>query len=169
MTSSAIVKRGLWIAAALLPLVVCAGLEANHRSKGFAKTLLREVLRQHPEVKVMELAVVSGDGCVTIAATDAGDIGHDCDETERATMRSKEPYVEHPREGEPAYVIAEALHDASGQVIGVVITDIVVREPGGNRDAALVRARAVRRVLESRIPSVATLKAGNVAVAHASR
>jgi hypothetical protein len=168
MTPSRMAKCALSAAAALLPLVVFAGLEINHRSKGFAKTLLRDVLRQHPEIKVMELAVVTGDGCVTVAATDSGDIGHDCDETERATMRSKEPYVEHPNEDDPAYVIAEALHDASGQVVGVVITDIVFREPGGNRDAALVRARAVRRVLEARIPSAASLKTGTVAVAQAS-
>jgi hypothetical protein len=169
MTLSAMAKRGLLVATIALALVTFTGLESSRNRKSFAQSLLRDVLRQHPEVRVIELAVVSGDGCVTIAATDASDIGHRCSATERATMQSDEPYVEHPDEDDPAYVISEALHDASGRVVGLVITDIVVREPGGNREAALARARGVRRVLEARIPSVASLKAGTFAVADASR
>jgi hypothetical protein len=150
-------RVALVLVAVLVPLAACAHARTD---RSFAQRLLRDVLRRHPEVTVMELAVVSGNGCVTVAATDAGDIGHRCDDKEKQAMRSEEPFVEDPNEQDPAYIITEALHDASGRVVGVVITDVVVREPGGGRAAALARARAIRRELESRIQSAAQLTGG---------
>jgi hypothetical protein len=164
MTASAVTKRGVLVVVALLAVVALEHWGAGRKNDGYAQTLLQDVLRRHPEIKVMELAVSTGERCVTVAATDASDVGDDCNKRERATMLTKEPYVEHPSDDDPAYVIAEALHDASGRIVGVVITDIVVREPGGNREAALARARGVRRALEARIPSVARLAAGTVAL-----
>jgi hypothetical protein len=156
-------RVALLLAVVLLPLAACAQTQTGRAGRTFAQRLLRDVLRRHPEIKVMELAALSGEGCVTIAATDAGDIGHNCNERERHAMLSKDPYVEDPSDDDPAYIVTEALHDASGRVVGVVITDVVVREPGGGRDAALARARAIRWGLESRILSVAQLTAGTLA------
>ncbi len=155
MTTSAVIRRlALAAAAGAAALVGCARPQTD---QSYGQSLLRDVLRRHPEVKVVELAVVTRYGCVTVAATDAGDVGHKCDEREFGAIRTGQPYVEDPNEDDAAYVIADALHDASGRVVGVLIVDVVVREPGGGREAALVRARMVRQHLESRIPSLARL------------
>jgi hypothetical protein len=157
-----LVTTQLALATALLLLASPADAQLRRGPRTFAQTLLREVLRQHPQIKTMELAARRGGGCVTVAATDVGDIGDRCDAKETRVMRSREPDIEDPSMVDPAFVIAEALHDASGRLVGLVITDVVLGR-GGTREAALARARAVRRDLESRIESLAQLTAGTPA------
>jgi hypothetical protein len=157
-----LVATQLSLAAALLLWAAPADAQLRRGPRTFAQTLQRDVLRRHPQVNVMELAAIIGDGSVTIAASDVGDIGDKCDGRERRVMRSREPLIEDPSRLDPAFVIAEALHDASGRLIGLVITDVVLGR-GGTRDAALARSRAVRRDLESRIESLAQLTAGTPA------
>jgi hypothetical protein len=153
-------------AAALLLLAACAHAQTARRGRSYAQTLLRDVLRRHPQIKQAELAAMSGDGCVTVAASDVGDIGDKCDGTERKVMQSGEPDIEDPSIVDPVYVISDALHDASGAVVGIIITD-VFPERGRGRDAALARARALRREIESRIQSAAQLTAGTPSAANA--
>jgi hypothetical protein len=43
-------------------------------------------------------------------------------------MRTREPFVEEPSMIDPAYVITEALHDASGRLVGVVVVGEVLVE-----------------------------------------
>jgi hypothetical protein len=161
-TRMLVVTRQLLLVAAALVLAAPADAQRRRGPRTFAQTLLRDVLQRHPQVKTMELAAVTADGCVTVAATDAGDIGHKCDGRERRAMRSREPFIEEPSVLDPAWVIVEALHDANGKLVGLVITDIVLGR-GASRDAALTRARAVRRDLESRIESLAQFTAGTPA------
>lgn len=157
-----VVMKGLALVVAAT-LSFAAGAHAQTRRGGsFAQTLLRDVVRRHPQIKQAEIAAMSGDGCVTVAASDAGDIGDKCDGKERNVMRSGEPDIEDPSVVDPVYIISEALHDASGAVVGIIITD-VVPERGRGRDGALARARALRRDIESRIRSAAQLTAGTPA------
>jgi hypothetical protein len=156
--------------AAALAAVSIAGTSCAFGQKRaentFAQQLLREVVQRHPEIKGMEMAGLRGDGCVTIAATDAGDIGDTCDGKEKRALRSGEPDVEAPTRREPAYIIAEALHDADGALVGLLITDIAPNA-GEGRDAVLARARAIRQEIEARIPSGAHLIQGTPASAPA--
>src|SRR5688572_8764751 len=101
-----LVATQLSLAAALLLWAAPADAQLRRGPRTFAQTLLRDVLRRHPQVKVMELAAISGDGCVTIAASDVGDIGDKCDGRERRVMRSREPLIEDPSRLDPAFVIA---------------------------------------------------------------
>jgi hypothetical protein len=151
-------------AAALLLLAACAHAQSTRRGRSYAQTLLRDVLRRHPQIKQAEIAAMSGDGCVTVAASDVGDIGDKCDGKEREVMQSGEPDIEDPSIVDPVYIISEALHDASGAVVGIIITD-VFPERGRGRNAAVARARALRREIESRIQSAAQLTAGAPAAA----
>jgi hypothetical protein len=161
MRRSAVTKGlALVVAVALAPLVEIAHAQTG-RGGSYAQRLLRDVVQRHPEIKGMELAGLRGNGCVTIAATDEGDIGDRCDDKERRALRTKEPYVEDPSEFDPAYIITEALHDASGRVVGVIIMDLVPER--GGRAAALARARTIRLEVESRIPSAARLNEGTPA------
>jgi hypothetical protein len=161
-TRTRLVTTQLALTTTLLLLAAPGEAQLRRGPRTFAQTLLREVLRQHPQIKVMELAAIRGNGCVTVAASDVGDIGDRCDAKETRVMKSRQPDIEDPSLVDPAFVIAEALHDSSGRLVGLVITDVVLGR-GGTRDAALARARAARRDLESRIESLAQLTAGTPA------
>jgi hypothetical protein len=146
----------------VLPLAASATAQTGRGGRSFAQTLLRDVLRRHPQVRQAEIAAMVSDGCMTVAATTAGDVGDRCDRKERNVMRSGKPDIEDPSAFDPMYIISEPLHDASGAVVGIIITD-VRPERGRGRDTALARARALRRELESRIQSRAQLIAGTPA------
>lgn len=145
---------------AVVTLIPSAPAFAQTRSRGenYAQTVLREVMRRHPQLIGMELAARRGATCVTVAATDAGDIGHRCDAGERELMRRREPEVEDPSLVDPAYVITDQLRDPSGNVIGLIMMDI--RPERGGRSAALARARAIRVDVESRIRSAEQFRGG---------
>jgi hypothetical protein len=150
---------------AVIPLIPSAGARAQTRARGesYAQRVLRDVMRRHPQLIGMELAARRGNGCVTVAATDAGDIGHTCDAGERQQMRAGESQVEEPSAADPAYVITEPLRDASGQIMGLIMMDI--RPERGGRAAALARARAARLEVESRIRSLEQFRGGSSAAA----
>jgi hypothetical protein len=165
MRMSVLTRQLALVAAASLLLTACADAQTARRGRSYAQTLLRDALRRHPKIKQAEIAAMSGNGCVTVAASDAGDIGDKCDGKERNVMQSGEPDIEDPSMVDPVYIISEALHDASGAVVGIIITD-VMPERGRGRDAALARARALRRDIESRIQSAAQLTAGTPAASN---
>lgn len=148
----------LALSAGLQTLSIPAVAQGGGKERPFAQILIDDVMKRHQDVKGMELARVRGEGCVTIAATDAEDIGHECDSGERAALRGTEPSVEEPSEADPAYIITNALHDKSGAVIGLLILDILPTR-GQSRAAVVARAREIRKALESRIPSAERLTA----------
>ena len=95
----------------------------------------------------------SAGTCKTIAATDPKDVGERCDDDEIGPMRTGEPDVGAPTRDDPVYDITQALHDATGRLIGAVGMDIKPMA-GQDRAAALVVARRLLRELEARIPSM---------------
>ena len=140
-----------------LLLATAAGQQAQAQTKQapYAQTVLESVAKRHSDVREMELAARRGDGCVTVAATDAGDIGDSCDRKERDALRSGNAYVEDPSRRDPVYIITEQLHDSQGAVIGLIIVDLDPR--GESRDTVLARARGIRQEVESRITSASQL------------
>jgi hypothetical protein len=105
----------------------------------------------------MEIALLSGTHCTTVAATDPKDVGESCDEDENEPIRTGTPNVDEPTAKDPVFDITQALHDRSGHLIGAVGMDIKP-QPHTDRASALARAQALLRELESRIPSAAALR-----------
>ena len=145
-------RHTLWMAAAF---VVSAGPPASAQT--LAQRLVRDMVAKHADVlSAMEVAVQSKKGCATVASTDPRDVGEKCDADEKGPIRTGEPDVEAPTKGDPVYDITQALHDASGNLIGAVGMDI---KPSAGRDRAAVVAvaRDLLRELEAQIPSRAKL------------
>lgn len=120
--------------------------------KIYAQQLVDETVARYPAVKNVELAVDSDTGCATIAATDPKDIGEQCDADEIGPVRTGQPNVAEPTRDD----ITQALHDASGTLIGAVGMDLAP-QPGQDRTAMVTRAREILQDLESRIPSKSKL------------
>jgi hypothetical protein len=138
----------------LLLTATAAGLARQQRGKHlntYAQQLVDRMVAQHPEVKSVELALLSSHGCATAAATAAEDIGEACDNDENTPMKTGRPYVEAPNEADPVYDITQALHDASGKLIGALGMDIA--PAGRDRKAVVAQAQAVREQMETLIPS----------------
>jgi hypothetical protein len=156
--SATLFVAGLGLTLATLAAPPLVEAQGRARRENFAQSVLRDVMRRHPQLIGLELSARRGNGCITVAATDAGDIGHRCDAGEREMLRAGEPQVDEPSAADPAYVISEPLLDAAGEVMGLIIMDI--RPERGGRAAALGRARAVRLDVQSRIRSAAQLSGG---------
>jgi hypothetical protein len=118
----------------------------------YGQRLVDRIVAAHPELAAMELAIVTDDGCKTIAATDRKDVGEQCDDDELGPIRTGDPDVEAPTKDDPVYDITQALHDTAGNLIGAVGMDI---KPGPDQDrqAVVTRALALLHELEAQIPS----------------
>ncbi|MEJ2217389.1 MAG: hypothetical protein P8099_12325 [Gemmatimonadota bacterium] len=117
----------------------------------YAQWLVDRSVSAHGPVKSVELAVVFGDVCRTIAATAAEDIGEKCDADENEPMETGVPSVEAPSRADPVYDVTQALHDAKGNLIGAVGMDI---DPGDmDRAGILALARSVLAEIQQQIPS----------------
>lgn len=137
----------------LLPVT---GAPSTRQQRGkhlhiYAQQLVDQIVARHPEVKSVELALLSTQGCATVAATAAEDIGEACDNDENTPMKTGRPFVEAPSKDDPVYDITQAIHDASGKLIGAVGMDI---DPAGrDRKAVVAQAEAVRKEMETLIAS----------------
>ena len=164
MLSRTLERLALTLMAAAVPVNAAT---QQKKPPTYAQSLVDETLSHHPELVGIELAGRRGDGCVTIAATEPGDVGDRCDGKEKNALTSGAAFVEEPTRHDPAYIVTEALHDASGTVVGLLIIDIPPRS-GEQRAAVLSRARAIRAEMEARIPSENRLLTGTPARAPAA-
>lgn len=122
--------------------------------KIFAQQLVEQALAKHPELSAVEMATTPlHQQCVTIAATEAKDLGEKCDDDEFTAMRTQKPLVEKEEEG---FDITVPLHDATGKLIGTVGMDFKAG-PGQQQSKLVELAQEVVRELEARISSQAKL------------
>ncbi|HEV7589779.1 MAG TPA: PDC sensor domain-containing protein [Longimicrobium sp.] len=145
--------------AALAAVLLAAPAAAQRGGSAFAQRLVDETVRRHPEVAAVEVTALAGEGCVTVAATDRRDVGDHCDGGERATMRSGRPDVQDPSRSDPVYDVTQALHDASGRLVGTIGMDLRPAA-GPDRGAVVSRAEEIRREIEAQIPSLQHLAPG---------
>jgi len=146
-------KRG--ILKPVLGIIFCAlviGLPLHAQSKkNQAQRLVDMTVQKHPEVAALELSAAPAGktNCITIAATEAGDLGQPCDEDEHAALKTLKPYVEHEAEG---YDVTAPLHDAKGKLIGTLGIDFK-RKPGPVSYEILKLTAGLLREMEQQIPS----------------
>lgn len=140
-------------ALALLILIGGITVAARAEGKNFAQQLVGEAMAKHPQVAGVELSSTPpGKTCVTIASTEAKDLGEKCDNDEFTAMKTDKPFVEKEKEGgKVVYDITMPLHDASGKLIGTVGLDFKP-EPGQQQSQAVQLAEQLVREMEMQLP-----------------
>lgn len=143
-----------------------AGKPLNEEKKGalkqgktFAQRLVDEAATKHPELTGLEMSATppGKQACVTIAATEAKELGEKCDNDEFTALKTNKPFVEKEKEGgKEVYDITMPLHDAAGKMIGTLGMDFKP-EPGQQELDVVKRAKQIAGELEKQISSKAKL------------
>jgi hypothetical protein len=122
------------------------------KPKIFAQALVEKTAAKHAELAGLELATVPPDqhDCVTIAATDAKEIGDKCEKGELIVMETGKPTVEKEEDG---FDVTLPLH-VGGKTIGFIGRGF---KPGQDEAGLLGQANPIAKELESQIPSKAKL------------
>jgi len=125
---------------------------ADAKSKIFAQALVENTVAKHPELEGIGLATIPPDGhdCVTIADTDAKELGDKCDKGELAVMKTGKSTVEKEGDG---YDVTVPLY-VGGKTIGIIGMDFRLDQ----QEAGLLdRARVIAKEMEEQIPSKSKL------------
>ena len=125
---------------------------ANTKSKIFAQALVENTLSKHPALLGVGLATTQPQGhdCVTIADTDAKELGDKCDKGELAVMKTGKSTVEKESDG---YDVTLPLH-VGGKTIGIIAMDFKLDE----LEAGLLdRAKVIAKEVEAQIPEKSKL------------
>ena len=138
-------------------LVLAAGLAAGATLNGgpagtariAAQKVVEELKAAHPEITGLELAASrsAADGCQTIAATEANEVGQKCDEDELTAMKTNKPFVEKEK-GE--FDVTLPIHDSAGAIIATAGMDFKA-EPGQTKESVVRIAKQIAAELEKRI------------------
>jgi hypothetical protein len=125
---------------------------SDAKSKIFAQALVEGTVAKHPELEGLGLATVPLDGhdCLTIADTDAKELGDKCDKGELAVMKTGKSTVEKEGDG---YDVTVPLH-VGGKTIGIIGMDFKLDQ----QEAGLLdRAKVIAKEVEDQIPSKSKL------------
>ena len=147
-------KPGQLLWGALIFAVLYSPLNAQSK-KTQAQSLVDLTAQKHPEITGLELSTTPAgrEVCVTIAATEAKDLGEKCDKDEATAMKTGKPFVEHEADG---FDITAPLHDASGKLIGAIGIDFKP-ELGQTKADILKLTVGLLKEVEQQIPSKASL------------
>jgi hypothetical protein len=116
-----------------------------------AQQVAEEVAAAHPEITSLEIAATKSqsEGCKTIAATEAKEVGQKCDKDELTAIKTNAPLVEKEKDG---FDVTLPLHDSSGNVMGTAGMDFKP-EPGQTKSDVVGKAKLIASELEKRLPS----------------
>jgi hypothetical protein len=125
---------------------------SHAKSKIFAQALVENTAAKHPELVGLGLATTppGGHDCVTIADTDAMELGDKCDKGELAVMETGKSTVEKEGDG---YDVTVPLH-VSGKTIGIIGMDFKLDQ---QEVGLLERAELIAKEVEDQIPSKSKL------------
>jgi hypothetical protein len=138
--------------AVLVTRAVANSSTPSTQKRIFAQALVEDTLAKHSGLEGVGLATTPPNGheCVTIADTDAKELGDKCDKGEVAVMETGNPTVEKEGDG---YDVTLPLH-VSGKTIGIIGMDFKLdQEEAGLLD----RAKAIAKEIEDQIPSKSKL------------
>lgn len=126
-------------------LMVCAGAE-----KIAAQKVAEEVLAAHPEITGLEIAATRSEqeGCKTIAATEAKEIGEKCDKDELTAIKTNKPLVEKEKD---EFDVTLPLHDSAAKIIATAGMDF--KAAGQTKETVARQAKAIAAELEKRFTS----------------
>jgi hypothetical protein len=142
----------LFILAAIAGRVLASPTSPSAKGRIFAQALVEDTVAKHPELAGLGLATTppGGHDCVTIADTDAKELGDKCDKGEIGVMKTGKPTVEKEGDG---YDVTLPLH-VSGKTIGIIGMDFKLDQ----QEAGLLdRANVIGKEVENQIPAKSKL------------
>src|SRR5437868_9619517 len=106
-----------------------------------AQQVTEEVAAAHPEITGLEIAATKSqaEGCKTIAATEAKEVGQKCDKDELTAIKTNAPFVEKEKDG---FDVTLPLHDYSGTVMGTAGMDFKPT-PGEKKSDVVSEAKLI--------------------------
>jgi hypothetical protein len=122
------------------------------KNKIFAQALVETTKAKHPELEGVGLSTTPADGhdCISIADTDAKELGDKCDQGELKVMKTGKSTVEKENDG---YDVTMPFH-VGGKTIGVIAMDFKLDQ----QEAGLLdRAKVIAAEIENQIPSKSKL------------
>jgi hypothetical protein len=128
------------------------GLQAHAQNgKIMAQKVVEEIRASHPEITGLEMAATRSpqEGCKTIAATEAKEVGEKCDQDELTAIKTNKPFVEKEKD---EFDITVPIHDSSGKIIATAGMDFKI-EPGLTEQAVVSKAKQIASELEKRFTS----------------
>jgi len=125
---------------------------ADAKGKIFAQALVEATVAKHPELQGLGLATTPPDGhfCVTIADTDAKELGDKCDAGELAVMKSGKATVEKEAD---AYDVTIPFR-LGKKTIGIIGMDFKLDQ---QEAGILDKAKAIAKEVVDQIPQKAKL------------
>jgi len=126
-------------------LAVSAGAE-----KIAAQKAAEEILAVHPEITSLELAAARSEreGCKTVAATEAKEIGEKCDNDELTAIKTNRAFVEQEND---EFDVTLPIHDAAGKIIATAGMDF--KATGRTKETITRQAKQIGAELEKRFQS----------------
>jgi hypothetical protein len=120
----------------------------------FTQKVVDEVKATHPEINGLELAATNPEnGCRTIAATEAKEIGQKCDKDELTARTTNGPFVEQEK---AEFDVTLPIHDSAGKIIATAGMDFKVKA-GRTRETVVREALKIGAELERRLTSESEL------------
>jgi hypothetical protein len=119
--------------------------------KTHAQQLIDSTVKKYADIAGLEISATPAGKttCVTIAATEAKDLGEKCDEDEFAALKTGKPHVEKEADG---YDVTAPLHGASGNLVGTIGIDFKLQS-GQTDESILQRTSEILKQVEPQIPS----------------
>jgi hypothetical protein len=116
-----------------------------------AQQIVEQALAAHPEISGLELAATHSDqeGCKTIAATEANEVGQKCDKDELTAIKTNRPFVEQEKD---EFDVTLPIHDSTGKIIATAGMDFKAG-PGQTKQTVTRQAKQIAADLEKRIQS----------------
>lgn len=144
---------------AFLTMVVAAGvttLNGGTPDGGMimAQKVVAEIKASHPEITGLELAATRSpqEGCKTVAATEANEIGQKCDKDELTAIKTNRPFVEREKD---EFDVTLPIHDSAGKIIATAGMDF--KAAGQTKEVVTRQAKQIASELEKRFTSKSKL------------
>src|SRR5690349_16328609 len=101
--------------AILLSVMMLSSAVTAQPQKTNAQSLIEATAKNHAELTSLELSSTPPGKyeCLTIAATEAKDLGEKCDKDEFKALKNGRPFVEQEADG---FDVTAPLHDAKGRL-----------------------------------------------------
>jgi hypothetical protein len=121
------------------------------QNKIMAQKVVEEVKAAHPEINGLEMAATKSDadGCKTIAATEAAEVGQKCDKDELTAIRTNKPHVDKEKD---EFDVTLPIHDSAGKIIATAGMDFKL-QPGRTKVSVVAEAQKIAAELEKRFTS----------------
>jgi hypothetical protein len=135
------------VAFALMTVIV----PSAQPNKIMAQRAVEEIKANHPEISGLEMAATKSEaeGCRTIAATEASEVGQKCDKDELTAIRTNKPFVEKEKD---EFDVTLPIHDSTGKIIATAGMDFKL-QPGRTKMSVLNEAQKIAGELEKRFVS----------------